>query len=345
MAESGRVSEIGEFGLIEKLEAVFGESAASDVRLGIGDDAALVSLGAEWDLVLTCDAMIENEHFLTRKTSLDLVGRKALATSLSDIAAMGGDPKYALLTLGCPAESEVEDILDIARGMRDLGARYGVTVVGGDTVRNRPGIIIAVTVVGFVRRGTALLRSGAKVGDAIFVTGTLGDSAIGLRLLTQRDSGARLDPDSLGYLKQRHLLPTPRVREGKMLSSTRVIATAAIDVSDGLLADLGHICERSGVGAVIEWKALPVSREADLASQATSIDLFAEVLGGGEDYELLFCSSPEDAEGIEKLFTDTSLAPVTRIGEIVEGSGVAVEGLPEGVERRLPRGFDHFAQP
>lgn len=344
MSEAKRVSDIGEFGLIGELEAVLRESAGPDVRVGIGDDAALVSWGESWDLVLTCDAMIEGEHFSSDSTPPRILGQKALVTNLSDIAAMGADPKYALLTLGCPPDARVEDVLEIGRGIAETASQFGLAVVGGDTVRNKPGTIVAITVVGLVKRGTALLRSGASVGDAVLTTGTLGDSAIGLRLLTPGDLRARVDPESVDYLKGRHLVPTPRVKEGKLLSSTG-IATAAIDVSDGLLADLGHICERSGVGAVVDWDAVPISDQARLAAQSARIDLFAAVLGGGEDYELLFCCSSQDADGAKQLFCDPSLAPVTQIGEIVEGSGVRVEGLPEGVEERLARGFDHFAQP
>jgi thiamine-monophosphate kinase len=345
MASAEKLSDIGEFGLIGRLEAIFSGPPTPKNVVGIGDDAAVIPLNESWDLVITTDCMLSGEHFRFDFTPPHALGQKALATNLSDIAAMGAEPLYALLTLGCPPEAWVEDVLAVARGMQETADGFDVSVIGGDTIRSPSGMLVSVTVVGRIEKGRALLRSGARPGDAVFATGTIGDSAIGLKLLTGPDSGkGAADTASIEYLKRRHLLPEPRLEEGRLLSS-EALATAAIDVSDGLLADLGHICERSGVGAVVWSESIPVSNEARTIAQGSGFDLHSLVLSGGEDYELVFCCKPDCVARLHERWVKTPLAPIAQIGEIVEGSGLRIEGLPEGTERKLGRGFDHFAGP
>lgn len=325
-----RLREIGEFGLIGRIasRAVAGPA----VRIGIGDDAAATEPSPGRWLLTTSDMLVEGVHFDLAYTDPLRLGRKSLAVNLSDIAAMGGEPRDFLLSLAIPPGLAVEFLDLFTEGMLALAAEHGVALVGGDTCRSVAGLVISVTLHGEQRPERTVRRSGARPGDRIFVTGTLGDSALGLELLRRGERE--------GWAVERHLDPSPRVAVGLALAGSG-LATAMIDVSDGLVADLGHILELSGVGARVEANLLPLSPHFRQGACLVSADPLALALSGGEDYELLF-TVPAGREGeVASCLTRTGV-PATVIGVIAEGSGVTVAG-PDGRELHpLREGYNHF---
>jgi thiamine-monophosphate kinase len=327
-----RLSQLGEFGLIDRIRRT--APAGPGVRIGIGDDAAWIASSSGSSLV-TADLLIEDVHFDLRWTSLFDLGYKSLAVNLSDIAAMGGVPTYAILSLGIPVSFDSNDIDNLYRGINTLARQCGVSIVGGDT-NFAKSLIISVCVIGGPPP-QPVRRSGAKVGHDIYVTGTLGDSALGLKLL-QRKSPRMKQKSPFAQLLKRHHQPTPRIAAGVLLARQK-LATAMIDVSDGLLQDLGHICQASRIGAMI-WEArLPLSR-AYRAIAGRDGTHYA--LSGGEDYELLFCARPSDRARIAKLERRVGLT-ITRIGICVRANrGITVlDSYGKLVSTRF-KGHDHF---
>ncbi|HWO40233.1 MAG TPA: thiamine-phosphate kinase [Candidatus Eisenbacteria bacterium] len=304
------------------------------VLIGIGDDAAWVRTRAG-SCLLTTDLLLERIHFRLDWTSLYDLGHKSLAVNLSDIAAMGGIPAYALISLGLPPGFSASDIDELYRGIRALAKKNRVALVGGDT-NAAQSLAISVCVMGDAPF-SPVTRAGAKPGDDIYVTGTLGDSALALSLL--RAGAARKNDAAVAYLLGRHRRPTPRVTEGAVLAKLG-LARAMIDVSDGLLQDLGHVCAASGVGALVFNESLPLS-SAYRTLAAPGATRYA--LSGGEDYELLFCVRPRDRSRLRRAerWFKTS---VTRIGQCVEASdGVRViDCLGRDVQTPV-KGHDHFA--
>jgi thiamine-monophosphate kinase len=316
-----------EFSLIDRIRQRTAQSR-DDVRLGIGDDAALLAVPSGQELAVAIDTMVEGVHF-PRDTPAADIGWKALAVNLSDLAAMGATPAWALLALTLPRADEA--LIDgFADGFAQLAQTYRLALVGGDTTRG--ALTISVAVHGFVPPGKALTRAGAQVGDAVLVTGTLGDAASGLQLLQQRRRG---DAQS-NYLIERLNRPTPRIAAGLAL---RERASACIDVSDGLLADLGHICAASGVGAEIEAALLPRSSALlDLFDDASSRGF---ALSGGDDYELCFTVPPPRVASVQADLARLGCG-ATRIGRIVEGEGVKVRDANGQWFESAHQGWDHF---
>ena len=314
---------LGEFELIARY---FSRPVARrDVLVGVGDDAALLEVPAGQALAAATDTLVEGRHFLPDAPP-ESVGHQALAVNLSDLAAMGAEPAWALLALSLP-EPDTHWLEGFARGFHALADRAGLTLVGGDTVRGPR--VVTVQVLGFVPAGRALRRDGARPGDVLYASGSFGDAAAGLQLL--RD-GRRADTDS--SLVRRYRFAEPRLALGMAL---RGVASAAIDVSDGLLGDLGKLCDASGVGAILELEQLPLSRALLASFDATQAERFA--LGGGDDYELAFAVPRAAVSEME-----TSLATIgriTRIGEIVTGHGVRCQRAGQTVEPEIA-GYDHF---
>jgi thiamine-monophosphate kinase len=316
-----------EFSLIDRIRQRTAQGR-DDVRMGIGDDAALLAVPVGQELAVAIDTLVEGVHF-PRGTAAADIGWKALAVNLSDLAAMGATPAWALLALTLP-NAEPAFIDELATGFVELAQLYRLALVGGDTTRG--ALTLSVAVHGFVPPGKALLRAGAQVGDAIFVTGTLGDAAAGLALVQQGDHG---DSRS-SYLIERLNRPTPRVAAGLAL---RGHAHACIDISDGLLADLGHICEASEVGAEIDVSLLPRS--------SALLDLFDDVaardfaLSGGDDYELCFTVPAQHVAVVQADLARLGCG-ATRIGRIIEGSGVRVRDASGQWLEPKQRGWDHF---
>ncbi|WP_109127291.1 thiamine-phosphate kinase [Dyella sp. C11] len=324
-----------EFRLIDRIRERTAQNR-EDVKLGIGDDAAVVAPPAGQDVAIAIDTMVEGVHF-PHGTAASDIGWKSLAVNLSDLAAMGASPAWALLALTLPpqpAEQLREFIDGYAEGFAQLAQPHRLALIGGDTTRG--GLSISVAVHGFVPPGKALTRNGARAGDVVLVTGTLGDAAAGLQMLQR---GARVDEGDgrAAYLIERLHRPTPRLAAGLAL---RERASACIDVSDGLLADLGHICDESGLGAEIEAELLPRSPMLMASFDEQTVRDFA--LAGGDDYELCFTVPPAMVADVQ-----TDLARMgcgaTRIGRMVEGGGVRVRDASGQWLEAAHRGWDHFA--
>ncbi|MDP2931279.1 MAG: thiamine-phosphate kinase [Chloroflexota bacterium] len=305
-----KVSELGEVGLIERLSKIVARSrqdnapAWQQLLTGIGDDAAAWRGDAPIQLA-TVDSLIQDIHFRLGMASWRELGWKALAINLSDIAAMGGEPRYALVSLAVPDSTEVDDVIALYEGIMELARPSGVAIVGGDT-NNAAIIVIDVTVIGCAQE-KLLTRATAQPGDQIAVTGYLGTAAAGLQMLTQ---GLKFDPETTNLLRQAFLKPVPRVAEGQLLVKHGV--RTAIDISDGLIADLHHVCRASRVSARIDVDLVPIHPAVKASFGEKARDM---ALSGGEDYELLFTGP---AKVISKVKTAAS-CPVTIIGEITAG--------------------------
>ncbi len=321
-----------EFRLIERLRELTAQPR-DDVRIGIGDDAAVLAPPPGKELVVAIDTLVEGVHFPPGTAAAD-IGWKALAVNLSDLAAMGASPAWALLALTLPS-ADAAFVEGFAEGFAKLAQPHRLALVGGDTTRGP--LTISVAVHGFVPPGQALTRAGARVGDAVLVTGTLGDAAAGLHVLQHppRDDDGRAG--LRGFLVERFNRPTPRLAVGTAL---RGQATACVDVSDGLLADLGHICVASGVAAEIEAALLPRSSALlELYDDTTALHF---ALSGGDDYELCFTAPAarvaELQAGLARLGCGAA-----KIGRIVEGEGVRVRAV-DGAWLATDRpGWEHFA--
>src|SRR5215470_10850413 len=300
-----KLSRLGEFGLIERVRRATPKSRG--VLLGIGDDAAWI-VNETRSCLITSDILIEGIHFNLKWTSLFDLGYKTLAVNLSDIAAMGGEPAYLILSIGIPPKFDSADIDEFYRGIRSLAAKSGVALVGGDT-SVAAGLFISACLVGHAPF-RPVTRGGARQDDDIYVTGTLGDSALALHLLQKKAKQTARKP--LQYLLSRHHRPTPRLTAGALLARER-LATAMIDISDGLLQDLGHICEASRIGALLWEDRLPLS---PAYRALTGSDSTTHALAGGEDYELLFCVRTRDRSRIEKISQQAGIT-ITRIGRCV----------------------------
>jgi thiamine-monophosphate kinase len=301
---------------------------------GLLDDAAILDVGPESRLVITVDAAIEGVHFLP-EDSPDLIGRKLLRYNLSDLAAKGAEPFAYLLTMALRSDLDAGWIEGFVAGLAEDQTRFGVTLVGGDTTATPGPISLSITALGRIGRSAQMLRSGARPGDLIVVSGSIGDAALGLALL--KGPSTSVSQEDTDYLVGRYRLPEPRVALGAQLLG---MASAALDVSDGLVADLDHICAVSGVGAEIEAARVPLSPAARRLVGSDEAAL-GQVLTGGDDYELLFTVPHARAEALETI-AQASAIPLTRIGTIVAGKGVRVVG-PDGSAMTLDRGgYRHF---
>ena len=327
-----KVSELGEFGLIDLLAEMVARTQDKQLILGIGDDAAAWHSEASTQLA-TVDSLIQDVHFSLDITPWKELGWKALAVNLSDIAAMGGVPRYALISLALPNHTEVDDVIALYQGMVELAQQSGVAIAGGDTT-SAPLVAITITVFGTARNGDKqiLTRSAAKVGDKVAVTGYLGAAAAGWEMLSKQ---LRFDPKASDCFKKALLHPQPRIAEGQLLAEQGV--KAAIDISDGLISDLNQICKLSKVGARIEVDRVPVEPEVKANFGDRALEL---ALSGGEDYELLFTAS---AETIDKVKTKAP-CPITVIGDIVADKTGKVtlvdsKGKPVSISKK---GWEHF---
>jgi thiamine-monophosphate kinase len=303
------------------------------LTLGIGDDAALVSSTQGYEIVLTCDWFLEGTHFLLDKHPADAVGWKCLARAVSDIAAMGAVPRGFLLSLALPRELAGAWLDDFLAGLRRAARRFGCSLAGGDTTERRE-VLINVTVVGEVRRGREVRRSGARPGDIIYVSGRLGEAELGLRLLRERKRGSSVRDRRL----RKHLYPEPRVELGRWLSEKGLVS-AMMDLSDGLSSDLTRLCEASRVGAVIRSDLLPVVPVTKL-ERNRGVGPLRLALHGGDDYELLFTAPKGKAKRLPRSVGGVA---ITRIGEVTWTPEVMVA---DGNGRRSrvlePRGWDPF---
>lgn len=334
-----RIADIGEFALIERLHGLVAVERP-DVIVGIGDDVAVLSVDGDQWLLATVDCQVEDVHFLRRAITPAQLGQRALAINLSDLAAMGGRPLFALVSLGLPSALDVVWVEELYHGLDHEARRHGVAIVGGNMTRSPGGIWIDVTVLGQVRRDEVVLRSGARPGDLVLVTGQLGAAAAGLQLL--------LDPELTRVVGDpepaltRHFTPTPRLVEAGVIARLRQ-ATAMIDLSDGLSSDIGHICEQSGVGVRLWAAALPIAPAARAIAAARGEPPWNIALAGGEDYELCFTAPPDAAASLAAAIQEQTGALVTVVGEILPAEAGRWLRLPEGDAIPLaPRGWEHF---
>src|SRR2546421_343977 len=349
---------------------------------GIGDDASVITQRASRDLIVTTDLIVEGVDFYRYGTSPRMLGHKALAVSLSDIAAMGARPLWSLLSLGMPAETWRDKFKDeFTAAYLALADQYGVTLAGGDVSETKGGIVIDSIVIGEVVSGTAVLRTGARPGDQIFVTGTLGGGAAALKLIemgarfsrqeavgSKQESGdggpgsvppavaggfnhsrhepgggtqasaERSEEDAIQTLLLRQLSPSPRVGWGIVLGHER-LATAMIDISDGLSSDLAHLCRASNAGALIQSAALPIDEDVRQLCGRRALDPLALALHGGEDFELLFTAHPDNVARLPKRVDGIE---ISRVGEITNEPGVIRIAEKNRVWELEPRGFEHF---
>jgi thiamine-monophosphate kinase len=347
-----KLSELGEDGFLNELALRFPPDTER-IPVGIGDDAAVVAPLDGERLLLATDSLVETVHFTRQSLPPRFAGRKAVAVNASDIAAMGGVAQAVLLSLSVPEETEVESLWQLVEGAAERARELGMELVGGNLARSPGPVVIDVTILGSTIHGRALLRKGARVGDAIYVSGKLGAAATGFELIRR---GAALSPsglvvpDALGTGPLRlaegcirsHIDPQPRLELGRLLNERRV-ATSCMDISDGLGADLPRLCRASGVGARIEESALPLDPGLLAWEHAWGNKPLARALGGGEDYELLFTVRNE--KKLESLRKKVTL-PLTRIGVLGEPDGPLEIRRRDGRLETLERGgWDHFRAP
>lgn len=312
--------------LVSKIERGLGAGKSKSLLLGLGDDAALWSPKRGRELILTCDWFLERTHFLRDKHPADAVGWKSLARAVSDVAAMGGAPKCFLLSLALPAELTGKWLEEFMRGLRRASRTFGCVLAGGDTTR-RSMVLISIAVVGEIARRLAVVRSGAKPGDAVYVSGKLGEADLGLLQLRRMGTVARATNAAM----RKHLYPRPRLELGQWLAKEQV-ASAMMDLSDGLSTDLPRLCEASQVGARINAARLPVGSVERIA------DARSLALHGGDDYELLFTVAKKNVKRVPRQFAGL---PLTCIGEITREREILVT---EG-KREVPlhsAGWDPF---
>ncbi len=307
----------------------------SAVRIGIGDDCAVIPKNERTDLVITTDLLMEDVDFRVDWTTPEFLGHKALAVSLSDVAAMGAKPAWSLLSIGIPEKVWKTDFVErFYDGWFDLAKKYNVELIGGDVSRTTDKIVVDSIVAGEVKKGKAILRSGANVGDLIYVTGELGGAACGLKLL---ESGERFEKTEHKNLLLRQLQPNPQTKIGQVLG-VKNLATAMIDLSDGLSSDLAHLCQASKVGAKIFAGKIPFHKNLISLSKSEK-EKFSQAFDGGEDFELLFTANPENNFRLEKELKNHSF---TLIGEVT--TNVETVELVSGNESTIlqPKGFRHF---
>jgi len=315
-------------------------SKGKKVILGIGDDAAILRQDKKKKLFATTDILAEGVHFDLSYTSPYYLGRKAVAVNMSDIAAMGGIPRYALLSLALPRRLSEGFFTLFLRGVKSMCRSYGVALVGGDTSSSGNGVFISLSLLGEGEK--FLTRTGARDGDRVFVTGTLGDSSLGLRILRKLRNPSLVSLNiQEKTLALRHLDPRPRLKEGRALVS-RNVASAMIDVSDGLLSDLGHISEESRVGVRIWVERIPISRALCSLAFSYGQDPVALALSGGEDYEILFTVPEKNIRGGITSILGTRVTEIGVMDSSVHGIEVRREGKPY---KFMGRGYEHFREP
>lgn len=335
-----KLHDIGEFGLIERISSGTVNNPEGLVA-GIGDDAAVLKTPGDKNLLVTCDMLVEGVHFLPKRITPYQLGRKALAVNLSDIAAMGGIPRHALVSIALPIGLALEYVDELYRGLKDIAQKTGVNVVGGDTVR-APILIIDVALLGEADPTTVVFRGGARPGDLIMVTGNLGASAAGLNLLLRDDEASLATAGEANKIViKAHLEPVPRLAESRVIAGIRS-ATAMIDISDGLASEVNHICRISCTGARIWADRLPILEATLRVAESIGKSPTSLALYGGEDYELLFTIHPNLAGDLKATVEKATGTPVTVVGEIMPpefGICLVTDGRLEELQAK---GYNHF---
>ncbi|MCX5907864.1 MAG: thiamine-phosphate kinase, partial [Deltaproteobacteria bacterium] len=336
-----RVGDIGEFGLIRRISDLLSREGirSERVTLGIGDDTASFLPRPGYELLVTCDSLVEGRHYLPRYISPFDLGRRAMTQNISDIGAIGGISLYALISLGLKAEIFVQDIEEMYRGFLAELNPFNASIIGGNLTQSGNGMFIDITLIGEVGQGKALRRSGAKPGDSILVTGYPGQAGAGLQLLLQGPD----DPKLLGHpLVKTYNKPAHRAQLGEAIGQAGC-ATAMIDTSDGFLGDLGHICEESGVGAELFYEKIPISEDLREAARLLNRDPYDFFLGESDDYELVITCQPQDVEFLRSIGSWCCPVPLTEVGRITGTARQVTLLLPDGTRRPVkPASWDHF---
>jgi thiamine-monophosphate kinase len=332
-----KLEEIGEFGFIDRIRRNC-LIRPENVIKAIGDDAAVIRTEPDRLMLLTTDMLLERVHFGRTDISAFNLGCKALAVNLSDIAAMGGEASDAFVSIGIPESVELEFLEEVYRGIKQTAAEFRVNILGGDTTGSKADLVINVVVTGYVTADEVLLRSGAQIGDIVFSTGCLGDSRAGLHLLQNRTFRER---EEFVDLLHAHWLPRPHLKEGRFLA-TQPRVHAAIDVSDGLSADLGHIIHESAAGARIYADRLPISERLQAFCSRFGYDPIEYAVSGGEDYTLLCTVAPEQAEDIAAQYCRRFNRPLFAVGEITDSGRIELVDAAGRVSPVESTGWNHF---
>lgn len=333
-----RLSDLGEAGIIQLVQEKGPTGLASHIRKGIGDDCAVLETGGKRCLLVTTDTLIQGIHFTDQTLPPEALGWKALAVNVSDISAMGGTPRTAFLSMGLQPKTSISFLESFMAGFKALADETAIVLAGGDTVESPSFAAITVTLLGDCPPENVVYRSGARVGDDLWVTGPLGNAAGGLFLLRE---GLSAETSAYASLIKAHQRPAPRLGAGIALGESGLVH-AMIDISDGIAKDLGHICEQSHTGALLQATSIPMSDALlRLAADAKKSPL-DWALHGGEDYELLFAASASDEEKIVSLTTKVSGSPPAKIGTVINKDGIWLEG-EAGRKRPQSGGYVHFS--
>lgn len=333
-----QVGELGEFALIARLQGFLQGPMAPHVVHGIGDDCAVVRASPGMELLLTTDTQEEDVHFRREWSTPQDIGWRCLAVNVSDIAAMGGAPLGALVALCVPATLDLAFVDALYEGMQELARQYHCPIIGGNISQTAAHLSVTIAVLGEVPSGQSVYRSGAQVGDEIWVTGTLGGAKAGLDVLRHALPVATLPSDDV---LARYRRPRPRLQEARYLREHGHIRSL-VDLSDGLSSDLAHICEASGVGAQLDAAAIPIHEETRRVAHALQADPLAYALHGGEDFELCLTAPPGHLTTLQHAFMTRFHCSLVRIGEIQAGSGITLCGA-DGTQLPLQaQGYDHF---
>jgi thiamine-monophosphate kinase len=334
-----RLEDLGEFGLISRLTDAL--ETRPDVALGVGDDAALLDPGPDMLVVATVDALVAGRHFLMAVSSPEEIGRKALAVNLSDLAAMGAEPCWALVSLLLPASLEVSVLDGVYAGLRREAREYGVAVVGGNVAATDGPLTLDVVALGRCPRGAQVTRAGGRPGDLLLVTGSLGAAVAGLLLARDPQRAVGVARSMRQQARSAMVLPTPQVAAGRALAAGRLV-TAMLDISDGLAADLGHLCERSGVGAELDASMIPVHPAATAIAPRYGRDPLEVALYGGDDYELVCALAPEHRDEALAALRAVGSQPMI-IGQLTAPeAGMTLRHADGSVEPLVAKGWDHL---
>ena len=336
---SKSVGDIGEFGLIDRIQQLLPKIDHEDLIISIGDDTAVIRIDENRSMLITCDIQVENQHFRLENITPYQLGKRAMAVNISDIAAMGGKPTFALVSLGFPKSFALTDFDNLFKGMRDKLAAFSALVIGGNLSNTDQNLIIDITLMGEVNANTFLTRKGAKAGDRIFVTGDLGVSGAGFYVL---EKFGKNYPIEFEHLVQKHLQPNPRVKIGEQIAHSG-FATAMIDISDGIASDLNHICAMSHVGAEIFQHKIPLPESIHKVSSFSGKSVIKLALHSGEDYELLFTMKSNTPDTMINSISNETGIKITEIGKILDKeSGYYLIDLQKKRIPIQPKGWDHF---
>jgi thiamine-monophosphate kinase len=336
--ETKTIDHLGEFGFIRSIMKGCIQNSERVIR-GIGDDCAVIGPYGNRVFLITTDLLMEHVHFLPGRKSFRDLGAKTVAVNLSDIAAMGGVPRHLFLSIAIPKGMLIEDLSQLYAGMNEMCGLHRVNLLGGDTSASSDGLFINITLIGEADPRAVLYRNGASPGDTVYVTGALGNAQAGLHLLTGK---MRAPHEISEQLIVAHNRPQPRVETGRLIAES-LLASAMIDISDGLTSDLGHLCEESAVGARLFEERLPLSEELKIFCRVNNLDPRAIALSGGEDYELLFTVPEKNAYSLERQVKSKGYQ-IFKLGEIVRERGLHLVSS-EGRERQInPSGFNHFSR-